>query len=310
MRTTLRSTTGLLAYLIIAFGGSPKAGADFILNGGFELGPPPGSQGFITHQVGTGTLPNWEVFQSNVDVIAATNILPVEGSRTLDLHGESGPGGVRQSFSTQVDAQYLLTFFQSAQPFPDNATNPRDSTVRVNIAGLQQDFTFNTTGVTVSDPHWVQRVLNFTAISPTTTLQFLSLDPGVGGNGFAQFRGPEIDAVAVTAVPEPASVVMLCIGVLGASAYCCHRRKVAHASYEPAGVKPPLTEKPVECNRRASLAGQPAEARHQVASAGSAGTRATVLCPDRVRQARASSMSAEPGPLMWVPTITRTRIPG
>ena len=201
----------IIAVYAMSLAYAAHAHGQLVQNGSLELGTNPGST-FVNHLVNSTGLPGWSVFQSDVDIIASPLIPAKDGQRSVDLHGSNGAGGIRQTIATADQSLYLLTFWQSAQPYDDNATTPRTSTIRVSIDGVPQDFPFDTTGVTFADPHWVQRTLPFTASGSDTELEFLSVEP-LGTSGRWYTRGPMLDAVSIAAVPEPSASLFLVSGI-------------------------------------------------------------------------------------------------
>ncbi|MEO7318945.1 MAG: choice-of-anchor C family protein [Chthoniobacteraceae bacterium] len=199
----------LIAVYAISLAYASLAHGQLVQNGSFELGTNPGSS-FVNHPVNSPNLPGWTVFQSDVDIIGPSLMPAQDGQRHVDLHGSNGAGGIRQTIATVDQLPYLLTFWQSAQPYDDNDLNPRISTVRVSIDGVPQNFQFDTTGVIFSDPQWVQRTLPFTASGSDTEIEFLSVEQ-LGTSGRWYTRGPMLDNVAV--VPEPSAVLFLVSGI-------------------------------------------------------------------------------------------------
>jgi hypothetical protein len=128
-------------------------------------------------------------------------------------------GAISQAFDTTAGTQYEVRF--------DLAGNlvgpPTIKTVRVAGANDSADFTFNTTGHTLANMGYETHTFLFGAVGPTTTLAFTSLTGGTGG------FGPVIDNVRVApvspaiAAPEPASLILLCSGLLGL-AWARHRK--------------------------------------------------------------------------------------
>lgn len=157
--------------------------ANLVLNGSFEDGP----SGVIVLTLGSGSnvIKNWTVAGS-IDYIG-TYWTASQGGRSLDMNGV-GAGSIEQTFLTTPGDTYNVTF--------DLAGNPSDpvvKTLRVSAAGRFQDFTFDTTGKTLTNMGWITKHFTFRAKWDTTTLLFETLTSGNGG--------PALDNVRVIRAP-------------------------------------------------------------------------------------------------------------
>lgn len=110
-----------------------------------------------------------------------------DGSRSIDLDGSPGFGGIAQTFSTIPGQDYLVTFDLAGNP---NGP-PTIKQMRVEAAGQSADFSFDTTGRSFSDLGWQAQSWQFTAVDTSTTIEFFSLNTVNG------FRGPTLDNVSV-----------------------------------------------------------------------------------------------------------------
>lgn len=191
--------TALAVALPVAASAAP------FVNGGFEDGPAIGALGFTTVAGGDSTsIPGWTVFGDSVDVIGGY-WTPAGGARSIDLNG-GNTGGIRQTFDTVAGQSYLVTFALAGNP----EGGPTVKTVLTTATGgTTQTSTFDTTGRSRTDMGWRSYTYSFTAGGAQTTLSFASADAGA--------YGPALDAVTVSAIPEPAIWAMMLFGFFGLS---------------------------------------------------------------------------------------------
>jgi choice-of-anchor C domain-containing protein len=177
------------------------AGLQLVANGSFENGRndfSPGTYGIITLSGGdTSSILNWTVGGS-IDYIK-TRWIPADGERSLDLNGLNA-GSVSQTLTTVIGQQYEVRFWMSANPEND----PEVKEMRVYANNLFQDFSFTTGGFSNQNMLWIEKTWNFIASNNSTTLTFQSL---IGGR-----FGPALDNVSVTAIPEPGTLLLACVG--------------------------------------------------------------------------------------------------
>lgn len=167
---------------------SPLADPDVITNGSFEIGPNPGA--YITLQVGSTSITGWTVTRASIDY-KGTYWQHSNGSRSVDLDGSPGFGGIAQTFETTPGRTYTIRFDMAGNP--DGL--PVIKRMRITAAGQQQDFSFDTTGRSRQNMGWTTHTWSFVANSSSSTLEFYSLDT-VDGR-----YGPGLDNVRL--VPEP-----------------------------------------------------------------------------------------------------------
>lgn len=171
------------------------AGSPLLVNGSFESGPAAGS--FITLPGGSNAIPGWTVLGSSIDVTAAY-WQQIAGTRSLDLDGTPGPGGVSQTFATVPGQWYEVTLTMAGNPV---CTPQLIKKLTISAAEQQATLSFDTAGHTTSSMGWTPRSWCFMAIASTTTLKLMSQSSG--GN-----CGPAVDAVAVEPF-EPATLADL-----------------------------------------------------------------------------------------------------
>ncbi|MFD1786666.1 choice-of-anchor C family protein [Sphingomonas floccifaciens] len=193
-----------------------SANAAGFINGGFEQGPA-NVDPWITLGNGSTALTGWVVTGDSID-LKGNYWQAREGNRSIDLNG-NGPGGIMQTFDTIVGTTYNVKFSLAGNP------DARNQKVVSSVASgsLPNVYTFDLPN-SHQNMMWQDLSYSFTAASTTTTLSFTS------GNDSAQ--GPALDAVSVTAVPEPATWAMMLIGFGGIGASMRRRagsRRVAIA---------------------------------------------------------------------------------
>lgn len=197
-------------------GSAAAADANLLSNGGFET---PGIPAATFLSFGPGHEPAgfaWSVTAATVDVISK-NFFPwtsptADGVQNLDLVGGGTDGAIAQSFVTTPGQPYLLTFQYANNP---GAGVPRPVSASVTITDgaltlLDQSFSHGTS--TGSDFHWTPYIASFTATGSSATLAF---DETVGGAAGGIF----LDAVSVTALPEPSTQDLLAFSVISLCAF-------------------------------------------------------------------------------------------
>ena len=187
--------------------------ANLITNG--NLASVCGSGSFCTYNSGDSTsISNWSVTSGSVDLITGYWQAPPGGGNSVDLDGNA-PGGIQTSFATNAGTEYTLSFELSGNP---DGGNPL-KTVQVDVAGVIQTFTFDTSamGSSKSNMKWVLETLTFVATGATTLLKFTSLD-GSGPYG-AVIANVDVE------VPEPGTLALLGAGLLATAGVMRRKRR-------------------------------------------------------------------------------------
>jgi choice-of-anchor C domain-containing protein len=188
------------ALLSMAALSSAAIGAPFT-NGSFEGGP-------ATFQfnipAGSTVIPGWTVSVGNVDWegLPPFGWQPSNGVNSLDLVGNSGIGGVQQTFDTVPGQTYLVSFDLAGNPGALPVVKP----LAVTINGVTQNFTFDTTGKSGSNMGWVTRTLSFTASGASSTINFVS---DVTASGGTLNAGAALDNVQITPAAGPSTTLAI-----------------------------------------------------------------------------------------------------
>ena len=126
-------------------------------------------------------------------------------------------GGIEQTFATIPGQRYLLLFDLSGNP----EGGPLLKTMRVSVAGVSQDFTFDSTGQAIDALLWQPIALAFMARGMSATLSFTSL------SSTPNSYGALVDNVSVTPIPEPSTLLLAARGLLGTLRQWTSRRRAA-----------------------------------------------------------------------------------
>lgn len=170
-------------------------GPNLICNGDFEMGVEPGK--FTWLNPGNQAIDHWQVVDGQIDYVG-TSWPAASGKRSIDLNGSPGRGGISQTFQTQCNVNYLVTFDMAGNP--DGHAHGSDPIKYMQLEVISGHhlsgciFSSDITGHDTSNINWSKRRFSFCATGKTTTLIFKSRcgpDPW----------GPLIDNVAVHRLP-------------------------------------------------------------------------------------------------------------
>jgi choice-of-anchor C domain-containing protein len=123
-----------------------------------------------------------------------------DGTRAVDLDGRDATfSGIQQTFATEIGQTYSVTFDLSGNP----EGGPLLKQLQVSVGDFSQDYSFDSSGQTLDALIWQTVTFSFVALDTTSTLAFTSL------SSTPSSFGPLVDNVSVTAVPEPATVLLM-----------------------------------------------------------------------------------------------------
>jgi len=127
---------------------------------------------------------------------------PQDGSQSYHLGAGHAAGSVSQTFPTTAGQPYELTFWSSGYPTADD---PQWGTV--SVGDLSNEVYWTPRGASTADMGWTEQTFTFTATGATSTLVFGSPSGTQGTIG--------IDNVQVTLIPEPSSLLLSALGLIG-----------------------------------------------------------------------------------------------
>jgi len=188
----------VLFYLLTLLG---QNNAQSLQNGSFEEGPNLPARGFLGLNSGNQSISNWTIESGTIDYIGSFWVHS-DGTKSIDLNGSSA-GAISQDISTVVGETYTLEFDLSG-----NGTCPDEiiKSVSVTAGDYSNVFDFDVSRHSNNSMGWETQTVEFTALSPRTTIRFTSQEIG-------SFCGAAIDNVVVfdcSGAPNGTAVIDAC----------------------------------------------------------------------------------------------------
>lgn len=199
------TTATLIVVFVVSV--SPNIHAQVITNGDFEspVIPPSSSSLF---DVIPGWTPVVGFFEIQSNFFLGTGLGTPSGNQYLELNA-MGPSTIRTFlFATNPGQEYVVRYLFAANP-----VGPTMQTIGLTFTGSAEVTDSRVNG---SIFEFTPSVFNFIATSSMSSLTLRAVSTGDSGN--------LIDAVSITPVPEPASLVC---GLIGALAMAIVSRKEA-----------------------------------------------------------------------------------
>jgi hypothetical protein len=204
------------ATLLWAIPTAASASVNLVNNGSFEQ---PVISDPCCNTVPPDSLPGWTVNSGDINVVNGTYAgasspgpnLAYEGAQYLDLVGQSSTGDISQFLNTVAGQVYTLTFAYSNNIFSGAAA----ASAEVTIGTLDAIITHNT--ATTTDLDWSIFTGTFVGTGSPMELEFASILGDQNGSIF-------LDAISVSATPEPGTWLMMILG-FGLAGGAIRRRK-------------------------------------------------------------------------------------
>ena len=192
------------------------ARAELLVNGSFDAPVQGAGMGTTISPGGEPTGFAWTVASGNIDILDIP-ISPFilysafDGTQVVDLNGFVR-GSMFQDFATVSGQLYSLSFAYADNPFEAGMKSASNSVTDVGtMTSLLSDSVSHSTSTNAANgADWQEYMHSFVALGTTTRLMFESTSASNSPSG-----GIILDAVVVTAVPEPTSFLLVGFGVVG-----------------------------------------------------------------------------------------------
>jgi choice-of-anchor C domain-containing protein len=175
---------GLLLVLPLGTAAPARPAANLLVNGSFEEGPDDIGD-FKSLDKGSDAIKGWKVTRGQIDIVG-TFWVAAHGSRSVDLHGSPGYGGIEQTFKTKKGTKYKVELQLASTP------GAGERGIWVAAAGDKKKFECDSGEGTREKLSWTKASWEFTALGDETTLEIYTTEKGDDS------RGPVIDEVSVT----------------------------------------------------------------------------------------------------------------
>jgi choice-of-anchor C domain-containing protein len=213
---------------LAAFGFAPVVLAAPFQNGSFENGSPVALPAcFAILPSGSTNITGWTVILGDIDWVAPACGIQSQtnGIASLDLVGDQAVGGIQQTFDTVPGQTYQVAFDLNG----NFGAGPVVKPLTVSVAGVVQNYTFNTAGETLANAAslWTTKTFTFVADGPTATIAFVSDTTGQGVNAGAIIDNVRIALAggATAAVPLDWAQWAAALLILGAAGAMQARRR-------------------------------------------------------------------------------------
>jgi hypothetical protein len=156
------------------------SGPGLLLDGDFDRMPDIGSQ-YSEYFKGEPFAPGWHVTKGSIDFNGSTGWGPAAPNNacTVDLDGIDPGGLTSRGFATTPNSAYTVTFLFSG----NGGEPPQIKRMLVEAAGRSHLFTWDLSQGDAEGGEWSTESWDFTAVSSSTTVTFVSRDRRTSSRG-------------------------------------------------------------------------------------------------------------------------------